>query len=304
MNRLQGRVVIVTGAGRGLGRSHATYMASQGASVVVNDYGGTVAGEEMSIGPANDVVEEITAMGGAAIASTHDVADWRQAAQLIDLATETFGRLHVLVNNAGIVRDRTLANMSESEWDDVVRVHLKGHAAPTRHAMAYWRDCSKRGSDLKASVVHTTSIAALAGGFGQANYSAAKLGVLGLSRCVALEGAKYGVRSNAVSPSARTRITEGTPGLAAGPKGSNADFDIFEPGNVSPLIGWLAEESCPANEQVFHIVGGRLVVLKVPEIAHELEAPGRWTSDTLDDALRERLVRQVPGRYILNGEVV
>src|SRR5262249_10844196 len=155
--------------------------------------------------PAQEVAVEIRSSGGRAIASHHDVADWGQAEQMIALAVETFGELHVLVNNAGILRDRTLANMTEDEWDAVIRVHLKGHAAPTRHAVAYWRDRSKAGHEVKASVIHTTSVAAFAGNFGQANYTAAKLGIIGLSRVTALEGQRYGIRSNAVSPSARTR---------------------------------------------------------------------------------------------------
>jgi NAD(P)-dependent dehydrogenase (short-subunit alcohol dehydrogenase family) len=280
--RLSGRVAIVTGAGRGLGRAHARYLASQGAAVVVNDRGGDVHGRGDNQSPAEVVAEAIRADGGQAIASGHDVADWDQAAELVQLAVEAFGELHVLVNNAGILRDRTLANMSEADWDDVLRVHLKGHAAPSRHAMAYWRGQAKAGQPVAASVVHTTSIAAFAGNFGQANYTAAKSAVLGLSRVIALEGAKIGVRSNAVSPSARTRI------MVSRPDDEPDDVAEWDPGD--PFIGWLAEEKCPANAQVFHTYGNRVIVISMPSIVHDLRTEGRWTPEALDEALPSRLL--------------
>ncbi|MGH2443755.1 MAG: SDR family NAD(P)-dependent oxidoreductase [Chloroflexota bacterium] len=292
--RLCGRVAIVTGAGNGLGRAHALYMAAQGARVVVNDLGGTVHGEGQDPGLAQRVVEEIREAGGEAVASGHDVADWDQARALVELTVNTFGDLHVLVNNAGILRDRALVNMSEEEWDAVIRVHLKGHVAPTKHAMSYWRKRSKAGHEVKPSVIHTTSIAGLAGNFGQANYSAAKLGVVAFSRVVTLEGAKYGVRSNAVSPSARTRLALATPGLEESirPPEDPAVFDPYDPANVSPLIAWLAEANCPANSQVFHISGNHLVSMQIAEVVHDLQTDGRWTPESLDEALTDRLVRQ------------
>jgi len=291
LKRLEGRVAIVTGAGRGLGRAHALYLASQGASVVVNDRGGDVHGEGSDKGPASEVANEIIAAGGKAVVSNHDVADWQEAADLIAAAVKAFGDLHVLVNNAGILRDRTFANMSEDDWDGVIRVHLKGHAAPTRHAMVYWRDRAKSGHRVAASVIHTTSIAAFAGNFGQANYSAAKAAVLGLSRVVALEGDKYGVRSNAVSPSARTRIALAVPGADIDRShAASAGFDDLDPANVAPLIGWLAEERCPANSQVFHTYGNRLIVLSMPPIVHDLRTDGRWTAEELDRVVPNRLV--------------
>jgi NAD(P)-dependent dehydrogenase (short-subunit alcohol dehydrogenase family) len=240
------------------------------------------------------VVEAIRGAGGQAVASGHDVADWDQAAELVQLAVDTFGDLHVLVNNAGILRDRTLANMAESDWDDVLRVHLKGHAAPTRHAMAYWRGRSKAGHPVAASVVHTTSIAAFSGNFGQANYTAAKSAVLGLSRVVALEGAKTGVRSNAVSPSARTRIMLTRPDSEPDDVAEWDPADPLDPANVSPLIGWLAEEKCPANAQVFHTYGNRVIVVTMPSIAHDLRTEGRWTPEALDEALPARLLGRTP----------
>ena len=280
---LEGRVAIVTGAGRGLGRSHALALARHGAKLVVNDLGGDLHGEGRDETPAQQVVTEIKAAGGEAVVSGHDVSDWTQAAELVAHAIKVFGRLDVLVNNAGILRDRTLANMSEAEWDAVIRVHLKGHAAPTRHAMAHWREASKTGQAVAASVIHTTSLSGLVGNFGQANYAAAKLGVIGLSRVVALEGAKYGVRSNAVSPSARTRIETS---LKPPPAGV---FDVFNPDNVSPLIVWLAMADCPATNQVFQAYGNRVEVIQPSAIAVDVSGEGQWSVEALDQALRDRL---------------
>jgi NAD(P)-dependent dehydrogenase (short-subunit alcohol dehydrogenase family) len=205
---------------------------------------------------------------------------------------QTFGDLHVLVNNAGILRDRTLANMAEAEWDAVLRVHLKGHAAPTRHAVAYWRARSKAGARVQASVIHTSSVAGFCGNFGQANYASAKLGVVALSHTVVLEASGYGVRSNVVSPSGRTRLALSVPGAGERLRQpeDTAAFDELDPANVSPLIGWLAERDCPANSQVFHLIGGRLVVLSIPAITHVLEHEGRWTAEALDAQLPQRLV--------------
>jgi len=282
---LEGRVAIVTGSGRGVGRSHALALARHGAKVIVNDLGGDLHGHGSDSTPAQQVVEEIRAFGGDAAVSGHDVSDWSQAADMIALAARTFGRLDILVNNAGILRDRTLANMSEEEWDAVVRVHLKGHAAPTRHAMAYWRDRSKAGEQVRASVIHTTSLAGLVGNFGQANYAAAKLGVVGLSRVVALEGARYGIRSNAVSPSARTRIETS---LKPPPPGT---FDVFDPDNVSPLIVWLAQADCPATNQVFQAYGDRIEVIGHSAVAVDIRRGGRWDVQSIGAALEGKLPR-------------
>lgn len=280
---LNGRVAIVTGGGRGLGRGYALALAAHGASVVVNDLGGDLYGAGRDATPAQSVVAEIEAAGGKAVVSGHDVADWADARAMVGLAIERFGRLDVLVNNAGILRDRLFANMSEEEWDAVIRVHLKGHAAPARHAMEYWRAEGKAGRAVAGSIVHTTSLAGLVGNFGQANYAAAKAAVIGLSRTLALEGVKYGVRSNAVSPSARTRI-EGS--LEPPPEGV---FDVFAPENVAPLICWLAHADCPANGQVFQAYGDRVEVLAPSAIAVDLRTSGRWTLDALDAALTGKL---------------
>jgi NAD(P)-dependent dehydrogenase (short-subunit alcohol dehydrogenase family) len=285
MARLAGRVAIVTGAGRGLGRAHALCLAAEGAAVVVNDVGAELDGTGRSLTPAEEVVADIRASGGRAAASSHDVADWADARRLVEFAVSTFGDLHVLVNNAGILRDRTLPNLSEDDWDAVIRVHLKGHAAPSRHAMAYWRDHAKGGQPVQASVIHTSSIAGYLGSFGQANYSAAKLAVVALSRVIQLEGARYGVRSNVISPSARTRLTGGAPAP------STSAFDPRDPANVSPLVAWLAAAECPANGQYFQVYGSRLLVLSLPPIVHDLLNPGgRWTLADLDRELPSRLI--------------
>jgi NAD(P)-dependent dehydrogenase (short-subunit alcohol dehydrogenase family) len=294
MGRLDGRVAIVSGAGRGLGRAHALCLAAQGAAVVVNDRGVALDGSGGTLTPAEEVVGEIRAAGGCAVASGHDVSSWEESRALVELAVTTFGDLHVLVNNAGILRDRTLANLTEAEWDDVIRVHLKGHAAPTRHAMAYWRERARvAGHPVRASVIHTSSLAGIAGNFGQAGYSAAKLGVVALSRVVALEGERIGVRSNAVSPSARTR-------LAGGPEPRPGEFDARDPANVSPLVAWLAEAECPANAQFYQVYGSRLLVLSMPTIVHDLRTDGRWTPEALDAALASRQVAHLRVEELLD----
>lgn len=279
---LAGRVAIVTGAGRGLGRAHALALAADGAAVVVNDMGGDLRGIGSDPTPAQQVVAEIRAAGGRAEVSGHDVADWAAAGAMVAFALERFGRLDVLVNNAGILRDKLFANMTEEDWDAVVRVHLKGHAAPAHHAMAHWRNAAKTGQNVAASIVHTTSLAGIIGNFGQANYASAKMAVVGLSLTLAREGARYGVRSNAVSPSARTRIEESL----ASPEG---DFDVFDPANVSPLICWLARESCPASGQVFQAYGDRIEVLAMGSIVSDHRRGGRWTPDAIGDALAGKL---------------
>jgi len=292
MDRLAGRVAIVTGAGRGLGRTHALALAAGGARVVVNDLGSALDGEGADLAPAESVCEEIRALGGEAVASHHDVSDWTEADGLVRLAREAFGGLDVLVNNAGILRDRAFANMSEAEWDAVVAVHLKGHAAPSHHAFVYWRDGAKSGSPRMASIIHTTSSSGLCGNFGQANYGAAKMGIVGLCKVLAIEGAKYGIRSNAVSPSARTRMTA----VQAGAEDVLSDpvpgeFDPFAPEHISALVAWLAEAACPATGQIFHAAGRRVRVLDVPTIAHEAHSPEDWTPEAIDAALRDRLVK-------------
>ncbi len=256
-----GRVAIVTGAGRGIGRGHALELARQGAHVVVNDLGSSVGGDGADTGPAQAVVDEIEAAGGVAVANTDDVADWDGAKRLVDQAVEVFGRLDVLVNNAGILRDRMLFNMSEEEWDSVIRVHLKGTFAPMRWAAAYWRAEAKAERPVDARIVNTSSTSGLFANPGQANYGAAKSGIASMTQIAAKELARHGVTANAIAPGARTRMTEnlmGGAGRAAPPEG---DWDPRAADNVAPLVTWLASaESAGITGQVFLVGGGRIGV--------------------------------------------
>ncbi|RBM15586.1 short-chain dehydrogenase [Prauserella sp. PE36] len=253
----QGRVVIVTGAGRGIGRAHALAFAAEGAQVVVNDVGVALDGSATAEGPAADVVAEIEALGGKAVANTDDVADFAGAQRLIGSALEHFGRLDVLVNNAGVVRDRMLVNLAEDEWDAVIRVHLKGHFATLRHAAAHWRAEAKAGRKPSARVINTSSGAGLLGSVGQGNYVAAKAGIAGLTVVAAEELARYGVTVNAIAPSARTRMTEEVfAEMMAAPEDG---FDVMAPENVSPLVVWLgSEESAEVTGRVFEVEGGQV----------------------------------------------
>jgi NAD(P)-dependent dehydrogenase (short-subunit alcohol dehydrogenase family) len=281
---LEGRVCIVTGAGRGLGREHALLFARHGAKVLVNDLGGDIHGEGVDKAPAQAVADEIRSFGGEAVANTDDVADWEGARRIINQAVETFGDLHVLVNNAGILRDRMLVNMSELEWDSVIKVHLKGHFCPTRHAFGYWRERSKSGDPIKASVVHTTSVSGVLGAVGQSNYGAAKIGITAFSSICALEGARYGIRSNAVAPAARTRLAESTPGTEEALRRPDDDtvFDVWDPANVSPMIAYLATTDCPFTGETFYAFAD-LVARFQPFIFAERISNGgkRWTIEKL-----------------------
>jgi NAD(P)-dependent dehydrogenase (short-subunit alcohol dehydrogenase family) len=285
VSALDGRVAIITGAGRGLGREHALLMAREGARIVVNDLGGGVDGTGADAGPAQEVVEEIRAMGGEAVANGDDIADTAGAERLVRTAVEAFGRLDVLVNNAGILRDRVLVNMDEAEWDAVIHVHLKGHFAPTRAAAAYWRERSKAGEAVAASVVNTSSGAGLLGNFGQTNYSAAKAGIAAFTITAAMEMSRYGVRVNAIAPLARTRLTLQTPGLGelVAPPEDESAFDIWHPGNVSPLVAYLATEECPFTGGVFHVGGNEVALFQGWTVQDVLSSPDgrRWTVDGL-----------------------
>jgi len=236
---LDGRVAIITGAGRGIGREHALLFAREGASVVVNDLGGANDGTGADAGPAQQVVEEITAAGGKAVANTDNVATWDGAAALVNQAVGEFGRLDVLVNNAGILRDAFIAGMDESQWDSVIAVHLKGHAATLHHAAAYWKAQSKAGEPVNGAVINTASAS---GTFmpnaGQSNYGAAKAGIAALTLVAADELERYGVRVNAIAPIARTRLTLATPGMGAlfAAEVEEGEFDAFSPANISPLV--------------------------------------------------------------------
>jgi NAD(P)-dependent dehydrogenase (short-subunit alcohol dehydrogenase family) len=286
MGALDGRVAIITGAGRGIGREHALLFASEGAKVVVNDLGGAIDGSGDDRTPAEQVVDEIKSMGGEAIANADNVANWDGGKRLIDSAIEAFGALHILVNNAGILRDRVLVNMTEEEWDSVITVHLKGHFVPTRHAAAYWREQSKEGKEVKASVINTSSTSGLLGNPGQTNYGAAKAGIAAFTIIAAQELSRYGVRVNAIAPAARTRMTESTPGLSevVKPPESGA-FDVWDPANISPLVAYLATENCPATGKVFFVQGGMVRLFQPWTMTETIDKKDRWTVAELEVAM-------------------
>lgn len=281
MGSLDGRVVVVTGAGRGIGREHAVLFAAEGAKVVVNDLGGGRDGVGDDRSPAQDVVEEIRAAGGDAVANHDDVASWEGAQQLIRSAVEHFGDLHVLVNNAGILRDRTLVNMSEDEFDDVIRVHLKGHFCTLRHAAAYWRDQAKNGTAVDRSVINTSSTSGLFGQPGQTNYGAAKSGIAMMTMIGAGELARYHVRVNAIAPAALTRLTEGLPGVPDPSRGE--EVGAMDPANVSPFVAYLGTSDCPITGRVFFVMGGSVQLFQPWSIIDRIDAPGgsRWSVEEL-----------------------
>jgi NAD(P)-dependent dehydrogenase (short-subunit alcohol dehydrogenase family) len=288
MGLLDGRIVIVTGAGRGIGREHAHLLASEGAKVVVNDLGGSLDGEGVDKAAAQVVVEEIHAAGGEAVANVDNIATMDGAQKLIDTAVSTFGDVHALVNNAGILRDHMLVNMTEEEWDAVINVHLRGHFCPTRVAAEYWRNQSKEGKEVSAALVHTTSTSGLLGNVGQTNYGAAKAGIAAFSQICAMELGRYGVRSNAIAPAARTRMTEHTPGfedMVKAPEDEN-EFDAWNPANVSPMVAYLVSERCSMSGETFFVTGG-LVQRFAPWMLDESvkhERDSRWTPSELADA--------------------
>jgi NAD(P)-dependent dehydrogenase (short-subunit alcohol dehydrogenase family) len=279
MNTLQDRVAIITGAGRGIGREHALLFAAEGAKVVVNDLGGNADGTGADASPAQQVVDEIKAAGGEAVANHDDVTDWDGAKRLIDTAVETFGDLHVLVNNAGILRDRMLVNMTEDEWDAVIKVHLKGHFCPTRHAAGYWREQSKAGNDGKRAIVNTSSTSGLFGNVGQTNYGAAKMGLAAFTIIAAQELSRLNVRVNAIAPAALTRLTAG---LSAVGGDNPPEGGPMDPANVSPFVGYLCTEECPINGRVFFVVGGQVHLFQPFAIVDKIEKDGRWTIPELE----------------------
>ncbi|WP_420033129.1 SDR family oxidoreductase [Streptomyces sp. cg28] len=287
-----GRVVAVTGAGRGLGRAHALAFAAQGAKVVVNDLGVGLDGAPASDSPAVQVVEEIRASGGQALAHGGDITTSEGAASLVAAAVDGFGRLDTLVNNAGFLRDRMLVNLAEDDWDAVMRVHLKGHFLPLQHAAAHWRAEAKAGRTPAARVVNTSSGAGLLGSVGQGNYSAAKAGILGLTLVAAAEMGRYGVQVNAIAPAARTRMTEATfaETMAAPSEGA---FDAMAPENVSPLVVWLG--SGPASDgvtgRVFEVEAGRITVMEGWRAGPTIDKGERWTPTDAGEAARELLGR-------------
>ncbi len=289
MGICEGRVVIVTGAGRGIGRGHALEFARQGAKVVVNDLGAEADGTGGSTDPAGEVVHSIRAAGGEAVANGDDVADWEGAQRLVQTAVDAFGGLDVLVNNAGFLRDRMIVSTSEEEWDAVIRVHLKGHFAPARFAAAYWREQQKAGAAVDARVINTSSGAGLMGSVGQGTYSAAKAGIAALTMVESAELGRYGVTANAIAPAARTRMTEAVfAETMARPEGDA--FDAMAPENVAPLVVWLGSaESRHITGRVFEVEGGILSVADGWQHGRSVDKGARWDPAEIGPVVRDLL---------------
>lgn len=294
---VDGRVVIVTGAGRGIGRAHALAFAAEGAKVVVNDIGAGADGSATGESPAEQVVAEIIAAGGQAVVNGDDVADWAGAENLVKTAIDTFGGLDVLVNNAGFLRDRMLVGMSEQEWDSVTRVHLKGHFAPLRHAAAYWRAESKAGRPVDARIINTSSGAGLQGSIGQGNYAAAKAGIAEMTIQAAAELKNYGVSVNAIAPAARTRMTVGAGGaMAEAMAAPEEGFDAMAPENISPLVVWLASaESKDVTGRVFEVEGGKITVAEGWRHGPSQDKGDRWDPKEIGPVVADLLAKaEVP----------
>ena len=287
-----GRVVIVTGAGRGIGRGHALEFARQGAKVVVNDLGAELDGSGGSTGPAGEVVDEIRAAGGEAVANGNDVASWDGAQAIVQSALDAFGGLDVVVNNAGFLRDRMVVGTSEDEWDAVIRVHLKGHFCVTRFAGAYWREQSKAGATVDARIINTSSGAGLMGSVGQGAYSAAKAGIAALTLVESAELGRYGVTANAIAPAARTRMTEAV--FADTMAKPDEGFDVMAPENVAPLVVWLGSvDSRDVTGRVFEVEGGILSVADGWQHGPTVDKQRRWEPDEVGAAVRD-LLAQAP----------
>jgi NAD(P)-dependent dehydrogenase (short-subunit alcohol dehydrogenase family) len=282
MGALDDRVAVITGAGRGLGREHALLFAAEGAKVVVNDLGGGPDGSGSDSSPAQQVVEEIRVAGGQAIANGDDITTAEGADRLVQQAIGEFGALHVLVNNAGILRDRMVVNMTDGEWDDVIRVHLRGHFMPLRAAARYWREQSKAGHALLPSVINTTSTSGLYNNPGQANYGSAKTGIASLTIIAQRELGRYGVKVNAIAPAARTRLTLATPGISDSILSApDEGFDPMDPANVSPFVAYLATADCPIQGRVFFVAGGGIHLFQPFAIIDSITKDGKWTVEEL-----------------------
>lgn len=296
MGICDGRVVIVTGAGRGIGREHALAFAAEGAKVVVNDLGAGLDGSNVGESPAEQVVAEIKAAGGDAVVNGNDISSWEGARELVQQAIDTFGGLDVLVNNAGFLRDKMLVGMGEQDWDNVINVHLKGHFAPLRHAAEYWRAESKAGRPRQARVINTSSGAGLFGSVGQGNYATAKAGIALLTIQTAAEMKGYGVTANAIAPAARTRMTtsagEGMASQMAAPE--DGSFDAMDPANISPLVVWLgSEESAQVTGRVFEVEGGKLTVCDGWQRAASEDKGAKWEPAELGSVV-PRLLDESP----------
>ena len=302
MGICDGRVAIVTGAGRGIGRSEALLFAAEGARLVVNDLGGGVDGSGSSPEPAESMAEEIKAMGGEVVVNTDDVSDWEGAQRLINTAVESFGGLDVLVNNAGILRDRMLVNMTVDEWDAVVKVHLRGTFAPTRWAAAYWRERTKSGETNDARVINTASPSGIYGNAGQANYGAAKAGIASFTIITAMELARYGVTVNAIAPVALTRMTEN---LGMGDRELKPDeFDAMAPENVAPLVVWLGSpESKDITGRVFGVAGGRITVAEGWHSGPTADKGDRWDPAELGGVVPDLVKKARPNADMMGNDI-
>src|SRR5436305_275425 len=284
MGLLDGKVAVVTGAGRGIGRAEALLLAEGGASVVVNDLGGEWDGTGKDDRPAQQVVDEITAAGGRAAANYEDISTWSGAQALVDQAVQEFGGLNIVVNNAGILRDAMLFNMDEPNWDAVVAVHLKGHAATSHAACKWWREQAKAGNEVTGRIVNTSSESGLYGLKGQANYAAAKAGIAALTQVTAREMKKYDVTANCIAPRARTRLITQTfgEGMMGAPQGGDA-FDVFAPENVAPLVAFLATDAASyITGQCFLVFGGTVTLMKPWTSGPSIERGERWTVEELE----------------------
>jgi NAD(P)-dependent dehydrogenase (short-subunit alcohol dehydrogenase family) len=279
MGSLEGRVAIITGAGRGLGRAHALQFAAEGARVVVNDVADDAAD------PAAAVAAEIRAAGGEAIGLNSDAADWEAARSLVATAIEAYGGVDILVNNAGILRDRLIVNMTESEWDEVIRVHLRGHFCPTHHVAAYWRDEHKAGRAAPRNMINTSSTSGLLANPGQSNYGTAKSGIATFTQIVAKELSRFDVKVNCIAPVARTRLTLATPGLEEIMAARDGMFDEWDPGNVSPVVAYLASTACRFNGETFFVRGGTVQRVRSWELAESVRCERTWSVDELAEAL-------------------
>ncbi len=301
MPLLEGKVAIVTGAGRGLGRAEALELARQGATVVVQDLGTAMDGSGSNADPSHEVVKEIEEAGGTALAHFGDIADYGYAQGLVAETAENFGDVNIVVNNAGILRDRMIFNMEEAEFDSVVRVHLKGHFNTIRHATAYWRQRSKEGNEIYGRIINTTSEAALFGSPGQPNYAAAKSAIIGLTTSAANGMVKYGVTSNAIAPRARTLMTETSMPEMFGQEVAEGEFDVWAPENVAPLVAFLASpQAARVTGQVFIVWGNQVTHLAGPRIDDRYEAEGRWTAEGLAKTLEPVFAKREPLQgYIL-----
>lgn len=290
------RVVIVTGAGNGLGRAYALELAAQGAKVVVNDLGVGTHGESgLTQGAADKVVEEIRAAGGQAVANTDDVADWEAGARIVQTAIDAFGDLHAVVNNAGFVRDRMFVSCTPEEWDAVLRVHLRGHFCTSRHAVDYWRARQKAGQTIDARIINTTSGAGLQGSVGQSAYSAAKGGIASLTLVQAAELARYGVTANALAPNARTRMTATAFDMTADEGG----FDVFAPENMAPLVAWLCSaDSADVTGQVFELKGGRICLSEGWTDSPAEDKGARWDAGELGAVVRRLTASRAPAKPV------